>query len=829
MPDIGAVTTPMALFDHNWAEDFTLSGAYSTSITPGLSADEARRGLQDKPSRVATAKGLTLSRAQAGAFLAQARRSTGTRYYMPVFCDSAVLTTNGISIPGSGPTVGCNTSNRRFFVGFKAMVVKWDSDKRASQVFVGTIQSIVDGEPGSITFVESPGFSLTTGMSIYPAIECSVDLDVTSNVITDQFVKFDLVGTERIGGTALPALAVADTIPGAETSYLGIPIMAIPHNWDRTETGATRKATTTSVGLDSISEIYGTGAVFTGKMTFRSLSRGEAFRLLKFFDCRVGSLFSFWVPGNTSDLQPVSRQSSTVWRVQKTVQSSDISEVRFLAFWGFDGTVNIRRVTTITDGGTYFELTFDSAMPYAAVTDVDRISFASLAKWNSDALEEKWQTDGTMDAVLPVIGLQMNSCNSGEVGDNGCDTFPDIPPPTTDDEPEEPWEPGDCEPSGALVPMFYDAARARNSTREPIQAADLNLPLRIRVEFRNGFVRDTGHVHSGAVSDEFLEALQGEHQLTYVGVMGGTGSDHSRNPYHIALVGTSPSLAWDAVALPGLSVVKHLWEKQITYTVGEVTHIIKIRFCPEHYPTPGGDPGGIWGTLMPLYVFSDEINAGYVDGTPYAPHNNAPFYEADPYVWGNYYSLGIDKKLAHPRLAIVAFIPTTFHAPNGFTWFPPDQERFAACYAEHNGAPWSSGVGADAALNSVFGSAFGSYFMRAITLGGGDQSELFLYMCIENGRGEGITALKPTKPGWDETAGQLTPLEQCDISVHACTPRQDGINPCVGHLDNPNGGIGGSHDCFRNSLEQGLCVHPDQLRRQDRDHRAVHHGDDRAG
>jgi hypothetical protein len=803
VPDIQTVAAPPYLFDHNWVTSAILLAAWNTNIAAALSTDEARRGLMDRPFRTLKREGLTLTRPQAGALLQQARKGTGQRFYMPLSSDVAFVTEE--TLAGSLTLAVDDTADRRFFVGYKVLVIVWDREKQASSINVLTIDTIA---PNELTFTTGTVGVIPAGAVVCPAMECEAALDFSAALITDTHVQFSAEFRERVGPTALPALQAPQTTPTGVGSFLGFPVLDIPHDWSGPQRGERRQATSTSVGLDTVVDIYGTTSAQTGMLDFTQLSRAEAFRLLRFWDSRAGGLFAFWMPGQSADLKLRDVIDATHVSVERSLTKQEILDRRFVSFITSTGRMIVRRITAVDEDIPDAWILVLSADPvFAAGETIDWISFACLAKFATDALDENWSTNQTMTTRLSYIEVRVNSCNTGEVGDNGCDTFTEITEVVTGEDPEDPWEPGDCDPAGVAVPMYYNAADAMNSGREPIRGADLNMPLKIAVTFDPGFEDDPDHEHASPISAECLEALLGQHPLTYMGLMIGEHSDITRNPYQIALQGSDPVWAWGMPSVaPGYtSVEKHWWKKLVNYKIGEEDHVLEIRFVAEHASDGLGTFGGLWGTLFSIYVFSDEINADYLDGDEYEPHNNAKHYVNDPLVWGALYEAA--NKLAHPRLLIAAQVPTTLHAPNGYSWVPPDEIRFKPCRTKLNGAPWSAGIPINGELNSVFGTAVIAYDMRAMTLGGGRRAEIFPWLCIENGGGQGVTALQPTHAGWDEAVGDLTVADGVDCSVECCLPPQPAFNTCDGLPDEPLEGIGGTHDCWRSSASRKyLCL-----------------------
>lgn len=239
---------------------------------------------------------------------------------------------------------------------------------------------------------------------------------------------------------------------------------------------------------------------------------------------------------------------------------------------------------------------------------------------------------------------------------------------------------------------------------------------------------------------------------------------------------------------------------------GESVHLVA--------DTGGGtsDEGvGAWGTLLDLRVFCDEHTAL----STYEPVGSgavpATFTRDDPCCWG-----GLDpwadpaQKFCHPQMLFCASVPTNFQAPCGSDWVPAEEAGRAYCYQVPNGAPWTTAPGCCGAVdaqngvwpNVVFGDVVAGFAWGTVTTGGGfPESAPTPWMCFENGEGVGRTFLKPSAAGWDEAIGDLNVAGGTAAEVSFCDVGQRQFSPCTGHPDEPFGGVGGSHTCFKNAVD----------------------------
>lgn len=345
-----------------------------------------------------------------------------------------------------------------------------------------------------------------------------------------------------------------------------------------------------------------------------------------------------------------------------------------------------------------------------------------------------------------------------------------------------------------IVPMWINSCVARNAQRDPIRGADLRIPVKLQLKITDKMIRDTNHRHASNMSNELKRLLYGD--TLVLGLDSASHGTTSRHPHHVGLDLSGPTWTY-----PGSSVTvtRKVWKRTDTYKVGTTTYTLECRAVAEW--VAANDDEGAWGSIISVYVFSNEIVPTYVDSTNDAVQNNCPFTHDDPCVYGALYAgANTHPKFFHPQLLLVAHIPTTFHAPCGYDHVPVGDELWEECYALTNGAPWSSGAIGDSHKNCVFSRASGtdpSGFTpaRCMTIGGDVPiSELYPFLVIENGAGYGGTYLKPTNAGWNEAVGNLTPLS--DVSLRECGFPQVAVDTCAGHPDEPYGGIGGTHRCF---------------------------------
>lgn len=794
MPDIAAPTIPTYLFDHNWRQPPGLSSEFEVQIDHNTDATEQRRSLRGKPRRSMSRTGLTLEANDAARLLLQMKEASGGRLYHPLYPDESILTATAAM--GAG-TLECDVDDRRFFAGHDVLVIQWGTTKRETKIERHTIDTV---NASSLDLVGTLAAEFDEGSSVYPCIIADINLQQTGRLENDSVFAFNADVREFIDANTLPPLVAAGAIPSDANSYKGLPVLDIPHHWQTTTEGVLRRGKSTEVGLGTVRQISGDDAFFTAQLAFQQHTRAEAFQLLRFFDSRAGSTFPFWYPLRSRSFTLRSKTVSAL-----TVDDSiAVATPTPISIWLKDGTVLIRFVTGVLSAGGN-KVLFLNENVTEGDDEIERVSFAALARFAQDAINEQWRSLTTLEAGLSIQELPFSgdiTCSGEDCEDGGCheeDDCEDPEPPTDPEPPDDPWEPGDeCENGTATVPMYFDLTQTWNSGREPIRAGDLNLPDEFVVNIKNGFEIDATHPQApGSLSDELIDALFRPHVMAYAGTLTRSGS---RNPYHYKITGTGP-YNWDTGGASEAVEDSPYWESVVNYTVDETEYTLTVRLYVEwvDQTDAGGDSGdGAWGAMFVLWAWTDEIGS-YTEDTNYAPFDDIAFNFADPFVGGLYESEAAANKYAHPLALFMAMCPTTFHVPIGYDFHSLlDRDQYLhECFASDPGAPWSNGTITDAFDNACFGEDVGSVSKRALgALGGWTSSEFFNWVCVENEAGSGMTILKPTRPGWDEDTATLTP-GSADISIDLCTPPQTAIDPCVGHPDDPLEGRGGTHVCWR--------------------------------
>jgi len=424
-----------------------------------------------------------------------------------------------------------------------------------------------------------------------------------------------------------------------------------------------------------------------------------------------------------------------------------------------------------------------------------------------------------------------------------------------------------------IVPMAQDVvAFAKNAAREVVRAADVVMPSVVIVTLdRDSLEPDPLHPNAGnTLPDEFWEAIHNSgkpHALKYVDPSLDAPGTTTRHPLHVRYWSTTSPAAsgWShGTGLVGtpMPVNRHRWTKKIQYeTEDGVEREVEIAFVAEHCllgaeagADPESDPGskmrrdyGVWGTVFSLFVFCDQVDPSWVDGSTYTPTGASgpvTFTRKDPIVSDLADGVGVGganperKRWFHPQMVCCAHLPTSYHAPFEGQYVPIDDRRTVGSRPQKNRefnyrrraqSPFADPTTCTASqeapqspASDPYGVVAFGWFEGGVKSGaaytfGGDfepRSKPTEFLVWENGGATGATYLQPTKPGWDEACGTLDVEGGSSGSVKLCiddewgVPAADGsgrrvwneykYEECIGHPGEPMEDVGGGHKCFNN-------------------------------
>lgn len=389
-----------SIMTHNWAVPAVVESAYSTDVTAAAgSMSEERRALVDRPYRMLQVRFTGVNRADvlklAGivARLAQ-QRSTP----IPMASDFSKVTAES-----SGDTIHCDTRYRRFFVGARVLIHGWSAARRPSGVEYAVVQNIA---PTALTLTAPLVGTFPAGSRVYPCLEAEIDLGQPAEFDTDSVADATLTIRERVGRSALPSTVDGFVNPSGFGTYLGRPIFDAPHNWSaKLTSGIVRGGGRFQSGRAEITEVTGARGQWYRRLSLTSLSRADFWRVLNFWDSRLGRCRAWWLVDPATLFDPTVLQTTGV-RIRPSGNIEDVQDFYdHVAIVKRDGTVYIRGISSVTlDSGDWL-LAFDSVIPATDLADVRKVTPAYLVRCESDSLRETWITDEVCQAE--ITGLEV--------------------------------------------------------------------------------------------------------------------------------------------------------------------------------------------------------------------------------------------------------------------------------------------------------------------------------------------------------------------------------------------------------------------------------------
>ena len=745
------------LFRANWSNEVKTSTAWNTDVATAKSVAEQRRGLTGRPSRrsSATLFGLTLS--QTASLTSFLQRSAQSRSLFPLFSDQSRATA-----ASSGSTINCPTDYRRVSVGSRVVIMS-----EASGAF--DVRTVISKTSSTIT-VDSPlSTTFPIDSLVLPLLESRVLLSSAGLIITDRLGSAKVEGYELPGPWCADPSAAPNSTPAGFSSYLGHPILDIPLNYT-SPLGfeINREGAHTGTGISQAVEVFGSRARVSLELPFLFTSRAEWWKLNTLLDSRCGRTFPFWVPSPTEDYEVDSYTVSGL-KVKANGPELDWQYRPYIYLAKLDGTVQVRTVVSHLRSGGLDTLVLDT--PFTSPTSgspVSRVGICYLARLDSDEIEESWITDETCEVTLKVVELleekSVTITNAG--GDTDLEDL-DTDGSTTPFDPEGGVSPST--PSGVVAPMFFFPG-GLPSERPMGAAANYRTPQGLKVRIRDSFAVDSSFpISSGSVSLQLLEALPGTYDLSYVGAVAGT-----QRGWHWHHLQVAADLSLNPVFthhFDSNTVTRHLWRATKTYlNAGGGSQTISVDLLIEW--DSSGLLKGAAGALFNFYVYSNEVNSSYVDGTPFAPRGGRIFSKGNP----AHYVASAPWKVGHPQMLLASSTPTTWENPllEQGARVCTDSERAVGTPPDAvvNGAPWLGNDPEVCFNNVVFGPNLGSFVFRAASLGGDcPTSTLFEHLIVENAAGLGITALKPLASGMNAVTGQFE-LGNATMEVICTDPDQ---------------------------------------------------------
>lgn len=389
-------SVPAALLQKNWADSCLLNSAWLDDVTRASSLAEDRRALSDRPRRVMKARLTALDRADQLKLFMAAQRWLSQRGSVPVYCDHSRVTQDS-----TGTSLFCSTKYRRFYVGGRVIVHAWTAKNRPTAVQYNTILEIRDDR---LILGASLSGTVPKGSRVYPAMDAEIALDVQATPSGDRALDATVTFTEVVGPSALPASCQGNP-PGAQY-YSSKPILDVPPNWGATlELGLTRSGRAYEQGRGRVVAVEGARPQFQHTLTLTSLSRQAAWKVLQFFDAMKGRTRPFWLVQPETLFEPIA-VTTTYVEVSASGNYADLNTyLDYVAIVKRDGTILIRGIASTTDSGSFWRITFDSAIPSTTLGEIRKCTGAFLVRMARSELAQEWVTDTACEVKIDVVEL----------------------------------------------------------------------------------------------------------------------------------------------------------------------------------------------------------------------------------------------------------------------------------------------------------------------------------------------------------------------------------------------------------------------------------------
>lgn len=402
--DLSTTFAPFILPD--WSSPIIVSTEWMTSISVSpITGTEERISLQSRPTRTLSFVSSIINQETGFQTQMTLNRMMSHEIPFPLYSDQIFLTAPATS---SDTVLQCDsTVFKRLYLGQRLMIAKRDHNRfvvagtAKAPVLYGIVKDIT---ADTITLEDPVGVDLEGNEIVYP---CFDSLPILSSVIdleTDFFGNSRITVLEKSGSNTLPPTWIGEVDTWMDY-YKGYPIFKIEPNYNtKVRQTHVRQGVKTGVGRGTVIDLYGELPDIQIKYTELSVSRREAWDMLRFFDSRRGTALPFWV------IQP-----QTAWKFEgNTSTSVDISNTDFLdsintyikeiGIEDSTGKQYIRTVTSTSATLESFTLNFNESLPEGII--IKRVTPAWLCRFGMDELSQSWQTDHIEFSDVNIIGIR---------------------------------------------------------------------------------------------------------------------------------------------------------------------------------------------------------------------------------------------------------------------------------------------------------------------------------------------------------------------------------------------------------------------------------------
>lgn len=414
----------------NWRSPITERLEWQSAVLSGAAGAEQRLGLRWSPRRSFEALITPVGPVRTLFDLAVGRVGVDP-WYLPVWHDVTFL---AAPLAEDETVLPIDTTDREFAAG--GFVMLWQDE------FTTEVLEIASVGPSSITFVAGPARTWPAGSRIFPAVKARLyqqpEMARRAGRAMENALRFEVVGSNDVTAATL------------SPTYLTFPVLTtgpneaadITHAYVRlfdeldNEVGIPERLHTTDVGFTM------------QRHTWWGVGRAEHAALRAYFYALEGKVNPTWLPTFAEDLYVLDPLTAAA-------ASLRVAKCGFTAYGGpregrqdiqialKDGTFIHRRITgsTLNLDGTENIVLASAVGQNIALADIERVSFMSLSRLDTDNIEIVHHTDNQ--------GLCEVSATFRSAPDIRVDT--DWTPPPFLNTTQVPGACGDCVPGFTLI------------------------------------------------------------------------------------------------------------------------------------------------------------------------------------------------------------------------------------------------------------------------------------------------------------------------------------------------------------------------------------------
>lgn len=393
-----ALAADVDFFFHNWVEQPVLENSWLTDIQQSAATGaEERRGLTQRPLRALSLNWFPSEKAEADRMLVALRKMSNGRFQIPLYMDQTAVTATALS---GTAMLTMNPTRGRFFAGARVAIVRKSGVGGMTPLMV-QYRKILSLTTSSMTLDVNLTSDVQAGDLVLPLIDCEVVLTPSMQYVKAYGAIVKLTVIEVAGPSQLPA-RISD-FPDGFSRFMGKPIFNIEPDWiSGVDVGLNRQGERANSGRADLTYLSADRSRVTASY-FLSAERDDALMLIDFFETRRGRLRTFWFV-DQDQIWTALASTTTFLDIDPFGDFDNFEEeMDFIGIVMKDGTIHVREVITVQAVLGVWRLTVSPDLPAIDLSQVRRIARGRYMRFDSDAMQETWTTDGVMTTRLGFI------------------------------------------------------------------------------------------------------------------------------------------------------------------------------------------------------------------------------------------------------------------------------------------------------------------------------------------------------------------------------------------------------------------------------------------